>query len=532
MYERAIKACYLAYEVFGNDSIINLAFYFMEKSKNQVLLDAIQSYNARNLGNIPDTLVESENQYRIKLVDLQNLIFGLSNREADSSRLQQYQYEYAETQRNYEEFLRGIEREYPGYYDLKYNIKIPSVTDMQQAIQRGIMIEYMAGDDYIGIIAIGRKKSIFKLIPVNSEFYDHLNDLLKDLSTGSIKDQSFDVITYKDFVTRACALYSILLKPVLDAFDQPAQLIIVPDDQLCFLPFDVLISNYPDDMKVVDYTNLNYALRDHIIRYEYSAMLIYENRKHKGKIKSNYIGFAPSYSRREGSGSANLPGRENSVFLTPLKYASLEIKAAAGIFKGAAYIGERAISGRFKDFLSAKIIHFAGHTFINDSLPELSGLFFSDLTESDVIYANEIFNLNLDAELIILSACETGRGKLRKGEGIISIGRAFKYAGCRSLIMSLWKVNDHSTSDIMISFCRNLKKGQRTDAALRNAKLAYMNSSENSNGPHPFLWSAFIVIGDNGPLFRNRYKPWIFSVLMLILVAVVFRYMRKRVRMK
>ena len=99
-----------------------------------------------------------------------------------------------------------------------------------------------------------------------------------------------------------------------------------------------------------------------------------------------------------------------------------------------------------------------------------------------------------------MSACETGIGKIARGEGIISLARAFKYAGCRNIVMSLWKANDKTTSGIMYDFCKNLKKGMPKDEALQRAKLKYLESSDHS---HPFYWATFVLIGDNLPVEKN-----------------------------
>ena len=233
-------------------------------------------------------------------------------------------------------------------------------------------------------------------------------------------------------------------------------------------------------------------------------------------------------------------GRGTTEYLTPLKYNISEIKDAAGLFNGKAYLAEDANERAFKEMASAsKIIHIAAHTIINDSIPELSGIFFSTLsdnidlkseTEDNVIYINEIFNMNLNSRLIILSACETGKGKLLKGEGLISIGRAFKYAGCPGMIMSLWKINDQSAYEIIMAFCRNLKKGYKKDIALRNAKLDYLKHAENFSTAHPFYWSAFILIGNNEPLFSHKGRNLILtgSGILLIAFLLFFRHLKKR----
>jgi CHAT domain-containing protein len=145
-----------------------------------------------------------------------------------------------------------------------------------------------------------------------------------------------------------------------------------------------------------------------------------------------------------------------------------------------------------------KVLHFATHGFVNSERPELSGLVLAQDTtggEDGVLYSGEIYNLKLNADLVVLSACETGLGKIQKGEGIIGLTRALLYAGAKNMIVSLWQVADESTSDLMVDFYKNSleNKGQIAySEALRNAKLKMISEGRYA---HPLYWSPFILIG-------------------------------------
>ncbi|MFC2152873.1 CHAT domain-containing protein, partial [Bacteroidota bacterium] len=144
-------------------------------------------------------------------------------------------------------------------------------------------------------------------------------------------------------------------------------------------------------------------------------------------------------------------------------------------------------------------LHFATHGFVNTEKPELSGIFLaqdSTLSEDGILYQGEIYNLDLNADLTVLSACETGLGQIKKGEGLIGLTRALLYAGSKNIIVSLWKVADDSTSDLMIDFYKNLLEEDQETAefskALQQAKLKMIEEGEYA---HPFYWSPFILIG-------------------------------------
>jgi CHAT domain-containing protein len=140
------------------------------------------------------------------------------------------------------------------------------------------------------------------------------------------------------------------------------------------------------------------------------------------------------------------------------------------------------------------MVHFSTHGYLNEARPKFSGLVLSlprsELQEDGLLSAYEIFNLKLNADLVVLSACETGLGKEVKGEGLMSLTRAFMYAGTPSVVVSLWNVNDQSAADLMIRFYRNLQTGMTKGEALRQAQLETIRD----NG-FPFFWAPFVLIG-------------------------------------
>ena len=150
-------------------------------------------------------------------------------------------------------------------------------------------------------------------------------------------------------------------------------------------------------------------------------------------------------------------------------------------------------SGELKKY---RLLHFATHGFVNTWKPELSGILLAQdtaINEDGILYSGEIYNLKLNADLAVLSACETGLGEIKKGEGLIGLTKALLYAGSKNIIVSLWKVADKSTSDLMIDFYKNLlEEKQDFSQALQQAKLKMIDEGKHA---HPFYWSPFILIG-------------------------------------
>ena len=174
------------------------------------------------------------------------------------------------------------------------------------------------------------------------------------------------------------------------------------------------------------------------------------------------------------------------------------------------------------------MIHFATHAIIDNNRPEYSKLVLVGDSSSDgYLHSYELYNLRLNTELITLSACNTGFGKLQKGEGVMSLSRAFAYAGSPNLVMSLWPVNDESTAQLMGYFYQNLKDGMRKDEALRQAKLSYLENADDVTG-HPYYWAGFVFTGDPEPIEFSSYNSfWILIIMFFILGLIFFRLYKR-----
>jgi CHAT domain-containing protein len=153
------------------------------------------------------------------------------------------------------------------------------------------------------------------------------------------------------------------------------------------------------------------------------------------------------------------------------------------------------------------------HTIMNDSLPMFSKLVFASTPDSSndgFLNTQEIYNMKLNARLVVLSACNTGSGKMRTGEGVMSMARAFLYAGCPSIVMTLWEVEDKSSATLVLDFYRYLFKGYSKPEALRLAKLEYLTNADPFKS-HPYFWMGYIVIGDPSPI---KYHTTVMSLML------------------
>ncbi|NJL75556.1 MAG: CHAT domain-containing protein [Saprospiraceae bacterium] len=199
---------------------------------------------------------------------------------------------------------------------------------------------------------------------------------------------------------------------------------------------------------------------------------------------------------------------------------------------GKVIVGEKATVSAFEQQAPFyKIIHLATHGKANDEVGDYAYLAFTEVFDSldnEKLYNRDLYHLNLNADMVVLSACETGIGELRLGEGIISLARGFSYAGAKSIITTLWSVDDETTQKLMTQFYTHLKVGMAKDAALRQAKIDFLNTNSSLKA-HPFYWATFIPIGDTQPIEPpSNFFIWMWGLVLMVVGALVFYVWRKK----
>lgn len=370
-----------------------------------------------------------------------------------------------------------------------------------------VLIEFYLGEKKSFLFFIS--KNILKVfeLPPHPEIRDSVKGYLKILTEPSEEE---------DILKKAGRrLYTELLSPLENVIPEGiTNLIIIPDGILYYLPFETLIT-----------ASLNTSNRDEylISKYTVSYMpsassLLFLNDKRTNMLypKDILLFGEPDYSRQPPSKSSgknnpmeviyNLYENQGYEFL-PLPYSRKEVKGISKYFsspKADIFLGEKASEKTVKNLPLAdyRVIHIACHSFLDETYPLRSSLVlsFNDSTDEDgFLNVREIYGLNLRPELIVLSACRTGKGKLEGSDGVLGLPRIFFYAGAMSVVSTLWGVNDRSSVSFMNFFYRSLSEGQSKAQALRSAKMEMIGSKYS----HPYHWGAFILNGD--------YRTSIFS---------------------
>ncbi len=224
------------------------------------------------------------------------------------------------------------------------------------------------------------------------------------------------------------------------------------------------------------------------------------DKKHRREPQYDFAAFAPFYNG-DTTLLASMYAYDDLMRkdLQPLAFSGPEVAAAAKLMKGETIAGPAATEERFTSTAgNYRILHLATHGRADNRVGDYAFLAFNEIKDSienELLYVKDLYNLQLNADLVVLSACETGIGKLQRGEGIISLARAFAYAGAKSIVTSLWSVNDKSTSELMRFFYRELRRGKDKDEALRLARQRLIREATVRNS-HPFFWAAFVPLGD------------------------------------
>lgn len=526
-YEDAIFLAKAAYDTWGGQDYQELAFQFFEKNKSILLLEEIKQSEAVRYAGIPDSLINLEKSLKFDINYYQEQLH-LAKIHEDSTAIFRFEQKLNNQQAAYQNLKLAINQKHPNYYRFKYHWQPIQLAHLQKDIidKNSAVLEYFVGETKIFAALISKKGFQVFTTKISNEYQDAVNEIRRHLSDINLIHQN-DKKAIETYHTAAEQLYQLILKEPLLIAENLDHLVIIPDGSLGYIPFEALTE---------DASAGEYLIQKFPVSYAYSATIFSELKKTRQfankNVKGNYAGFAPKYEKNllamqddyvnklVRDGNLDLPG------------ATREVSQINKIVDGDVWMNLNATELNFKDRANDyNIIHLAMHGLLNDDEPMLSKLVFThggDSIEDGFLNAYEIYNLELNAELAVLSACNTASGKIKRGEGIMSLSRAFVYAGCPSILASLWKAPDQATSEIMINFYKNLKSGKDKASALRQAKLDFM---ENNPGifNHPFYWSGFIPIGDMKPVqIEQGFKPEWWFLIAVILIAIFYLIIRKK----
>lgn len=470
VYEDGVRiAMVISENVLRPKPYLEKAFYFAEKSKSAVLQESIADAQAKSFSGIPAALLEEEKVIKSTIA----LVTQKLAQKPSEQEIQQLQRQLFEANASYRAFSSRLEKEYPNYFNLKFSQPAINVSEIQRVISSSsAVLSYF----------IAEKNNKLYLFQIT-----HQGLKVKTISLPTLIDRAIKGFTngilYSEINTyqKSANVLSPLLLPSLPSSIR--ELIIIPAGKLGTLPFEALSTTR---MKAEDFLKVNYAIQRYAIGYEFSSSLLIQKREVAEPATPSIFLCAP-VKFDEQTGLSELPGTQQ------------EVNTIANLFHGrnksVLFADANEVTIKSPDLASYQYLHFATHGVVDEINPESSKIFLSAFAKEDGnLYAGEIYNLNLNAQLTVLSACQTGLGKVSKGEGVIGLSRALVYAGSKNIIVSFWSVADESTSILMTDFYTMLlqQKNPNFKMALQQSKLKMIRGVKYAP---PFYWAPFVLIG-------------------------------------
>lgn len=528
-----------------------LAFSFTEQSKAILLLSSLKDNEAKATAGIPAKLLEKEKQLKIELNYLDKSIATqeAKGNKKDEELLAKFQSQYFDYKQQYNQLIEQFETNYPEYYRLKYKVKTASVKDVQQYLsptaaypnnnnkknevsEKTALISYHIAENQIYIFAITAATYHIATITKPSDFSGQIEDLQTAIN-----------VSYPElFIKASSSLFNLLLQTVWERIKNAKNLIIIPHNELYYIPFDALI-NLQQLSELDNFADLPYLIKDYNISYHYSAtMLLYSHKQQQqtSQQTDSFFGLAPIQFGGNGN-KASKPGYvvksskqqrqvvlkssgDKGAALQDLAETEVEVKE---IYRQFEQQGKEAIALFYDQANKENLQHYVGnykyvlistHGYLQEAGKTiLQGIHLAPILHAEekeliqevkevqlkstnneqtalndyILHTSETYQLKLNADLVVLSSCESGIGNLLQGEGMMALNRGFLYAGAANIIYSLFKVPQDSTSKLTQALFTHILKGDSYAAALRKAKLDLISSEF----AEPRDWSGFALIG-------------------------------------
>lgn len=487
----AMEICHLKYSLKQDPEVLNTIFKLMELNKSSVLLDGINELSIKTELGVPESLIEAEASIETKLSTLNKDLYTLK-KSGDAGLREENELvdQRLILNKSLDSIQAVLKADHPEYFEATA-FKEPKHLSHYQKNNIGdhqALVEYYTNEDAIYRIILTKDNIVYDKITPEKEWQKTVAKLYHNLTER------------KEVAMLSSRMGSMLLPEFPSGVND---IIFVLDGALNQIPFEIL--SYREEYLINTYS-ISYA----------GSLQLYEKQMEMGKKQRfNWIGFAPEYEE------ALLFDNKN------------EVRSIGEIVNGNSVLGKDATKQKLIELgKNASILHLATHTELNKLNPMLNKILFSGDGISSELTASEIYGLQLKANLAVLSACNTGTGLFR-GDGVMSMSRAFTYAGTSSTIMSLWKVPDQQTSELMELFYEFLKDGQTKSEALRNAKLTYLEQVKYQKLAHPFYWAGFVLSGDNAPIhfsepFWKRSVFWIALLSVLVILSIVVYFKKRR----
>lgn len=490
LYAKAVEVCYLL-------SKPEEAYYFMERNKALLLLEDVTTEQAKEIAQLPKAMVKREYELKQAIFLAENELQNSTTKAQDTlSALKSTVYD---NKRMYNSFVDSLSKAFPEYAKIKKKVDVLPFDDFKKSFvsEDEVVLQYILNDEQgYGLMTSADQTHFFKLDNV-----DLLNENLISLYA-----QLTDMTSNREKMKKYSELSNSVFKRLVpeEVYDE------IKGQKLTIIS-DYILQQIPFESFVVDNEKVRYLIEDVEIRYAYSMSYLEAKKEINQNPEKELLGLAPVQFA--------------SLGLPDLAFSGEEINEVKKIFDGRIALNKEATkSNLLADLKDYKIVHLSTHADVGeDGNPWIA---FSD----EKLFLNEIYANKNQADMVVLSGCNTSIGELKKGEGAMSLARGFFHSGAKSVVSSLWTINDKTSKDLMAAFYKALDQGMTKSAALRKAKIDYINQYRGT-AISPSFWAALIVIGDNSPITNSSWAQnnWILLLLSFCVVSILgFFFYRKR----
>ena len=488
LFQQAIASCDLLYAETQDERYLEQMFWISEQSKAGTLRDAQNKQIAQKQAVLPDSLLQKERRFAALKSYYQQKVNEVGVKDKTY-----WEQQLFSIKREQEVFNKKVDKYFPAYFELKSQDQMFDIKSIQAKLaKRELLIEFFEGEQVVYAFCLDNDN--FRMAKIPKANMNMIRGFRNSILNSDIRQ----------YIVNSRALYKDFVEPLVGSYTK--KLTIIPDGPLWHLNFELLLSEEPS---VIAFGSFPYLLRKYHIRYAYSGSYLLNSGK--ASLQGDLLAFAPSYKSLNDDTAKMRQLRHFRSEVGELMYNQHEVDMISQKVSGEVFTGKEALEKYFKEKKNQHaVLHLAMHALVDNDEPANSCLVFThdqDSIEDNLLHMYELYNMNISADLAVLSACNTGYGKLESGEGFMSLGRAFSYAGCPAVVMSQWRVDDLATSKIMTMFYDKLDQGMEKSQALRYAKLAYLSEC----GPReaaPFYWGSFVMMGSDTPIKIQKTSKW------------------------
>jgi CHAT domain-containing protein len=514
LIEFAKKIIVDLYEISGDTRYVDQLVSLHESGLYNRIRSRLDANDSLQFAHLPASVRADERK-------LKNAMSSILGGEGNHDQKMQH---YLKAEDDWDRFLEKLRREYPGYYQMRYGSIFRSLDEMTANIPVNTsVVRYLfAGNQLLALVA---DKDHRRLVRLDSAGLS--SDMARFARHSTNAMEMSDVLH---------SLYQRLWQP-LEKEVRFKKVVIIPDGILFNINFEILTPR-----KIARFADLasNSLLADFTISYQYSLFLL-----NRGDINNaseeSFVAFAPGFSDEVKDEYRAYADTLNDIdeFYLKLLPQPFTVNLAMAIgkrFGGDIFMNENSTVSSFRQFARGhRIIHIGTHALADNLHPEFSRLIFSkDLSNiafDNSLYLFDLYNCDLSSDLTVLTACESGKAGYKDGEGMISLAHAFNYAGSKSILMGLWKIDEQASARLIDLFYRQLAKGLDKDEAFRRAKLAYLHEADGRMLA-PAYWAGLVLLGDTAPVpiaGNTHYGYWL-ALGLVLMAAIIFILFKRAVK--